>query len=71
VLDGWREFYGRLGTAGRCFHLRAVQGRPAASGRALILLLLVNIRNAWDLTVFFAQRRTTENPPDKSGRSDR
>ena len=28
---------------------------------ALVLLLIVNIRNAWDLTVFFAQRRT-DNP---------
>jgi hypothetical protein len=29
-------------------------------------LLLVNIRNAWDLTVFFAQRRTNENPSDSN-----
>jgi hypothetical protein len=46
-------------------------GPPLLAG-ALILLLLINIRNAWDLTVFFAQRRgegippppsTTPNPP--------
>jgi hypothetical protein len=37
-------------------------GPPLLAG-ALILLLLVNIRNAWDLTVFFAQRRTQGNPP--------
>jgi hypothetical protein len=36
---------------------------PALLAGALTLLLLVNIRNAWDLTVFFAQRRTNENPP--------
>jgi hypothetical protein len=29
--------------------------------------LLINIRNAWDLTVFFAQRRAGETP---SGESD-
>ena len=32
-------------------------GPPLLAG-ALILLLLINIRNAWDLTLFFAQRRT-------------
>jgi hypothetical protein len=37
-------------------------GPPLLAG-ALILLLLVNIRNAWDLTVFFAQRRKDGNPP--------
>jgi hypothetical protein len=31
-------------------------GPPLLAG-ALILLLIINIRNAWDLTVFFAQRR--------------
>jgi hypothetical protein len=36
---------------------RSSLGAPLLAG-ALILLLLVNIRNAWDLTVFFAQRRT-------------
>jgi hypothetical protein len=36
---------------------------PSLLAGALTLLLLVNIRNAWDLTVFFAQRRTNENPP--------
>jgi predicted neutral ceramidase superfamily lipid hydrolase len=42
-------------------------GPPLLAG-ALILLLLVNIRNAWDLTVFFAQRRTGESrPPDVRG----
>ena len=30
---------------------------PPLLAVALILLLVVNIRNAWDLTVFFAQRR--------------
>jgi hypothetical protein len=36
-------------------------GPPLLAG-SLVLLLLVNIRNAWDLTVFFAQRRTDERP---------
>ncbi|HLH11070.1 MAG TPA: hypothetical protein VKV77_04210 [Methylovirgula sp.] len=36
-------------------------GPPLLAG-ALIFSLLVNIRNTWDLTVFFAQRR---NEPDK------
>jgi hypothetical protein len=40
-------------------------GPPLLAG-ALILLLLLNIRNAWDLTVFFAQRRKNENPPPGS-----
>jgi hypothetical protein len=40
---------------------RSTIGPPLLAG-ALILLLLVNIRNAWDLTVFFAQRRK-EDPP--------
>jgi len=37
-------------------------GPPLLAG-ALILLLVINIRNAWDLTVFFAQRRTDGTPP--------
>jgi hypothetical protein len=37
-------------------------GPPLLAG-ALTLLLLINIRNAWDLMLFFAQRRTDENPP--------
>jgi hypothetical protein len=41
---------------------RSTIGPPLLAG-ALTLLLLVNIRNAWDLTVFFAQRRAKENPP--------
>jgi len=36
---------------------------PALLAGALILLLLINIRNAWDLTVFFAQRRNDGNLP--------
>jgi hypothetical protein len=40
----------------------SVIGPPLLAG-ALILLLLINIRNAWDLTVFFAQRRGSESPP--------
>jgi hypothetical protein len=44
---------------------RSKIGPPLLAG-ALILLLLVNIRNAWDLTVFFAQRRKNENPPPGS-----
>ena len=35
---------------------RSVAGPPLLAA-GLILLLLVNIRNVWDLTVFFAQRR--------------
>jgi hypothetical protein len=42
----------------------SVIGPPLLAG-ALILLLLINIRNAWDLTVFFAQRRGSESPPPK------
>jgi hypothetical protein len=41
---------------------RSTIGPPLLAG-ALTLLLLVNIRNAWDLTLFFAQRRTNEEPP--------
>jgi uncharacterized membrane protein len=37
-------------------------GPPLLAG-ALIFLLLINIRNAWDLTVFFAQRRNDGTPP--------
>jgi hypothetical protein len=40
---------------------------PLLLAGALILLLLINIRNAWDLTVFFAQRRAGET---RSGESD-
>ena len=38
---------------------RSPVGPPLLAG-ALILLLRINIRNAWDLTVFFAQRRVGE-----------
>src|SRR5580692_5530360 len=41
---------------------RSVIGPPLLAG-ALILLLLVNIRNAWDLTLFFVQRQTERNSP--------
>ena len=43
---------------------RSPVGPPLLAG-ALVLLLLVNIRNAWDLTVFFAQRRASDplSPP--------
>ena len=42
-----------------CIFMRSNVGPPLLAG-ALILLLIVNIRNAWDLTVFFAQRRTAD-----------
>jgi hypothetical protein len=42
-------------------------GPPLLAG-ALVLLLLVNIRNAWDLTVFFAQRRVNGTPPPAANR---
>ena len=42
-------------------------GPPLLAG-ALILLLVVNIRNAWDLTVFFAQRRASGDLPANSNR---
>jgi hypothetical protein len=42
--------------------MRSDVGPPLLAG-ALILLLLINIRNAWDLTLFFAQRRAAEQPP--------
>jgi hypothetical protein len=41
---------------------RSSIGPPLLAG-ALILLLLINIRNAWDLTLFFAQRRDRANRP--------
>jgi len=34
---------------------------PHLLAGALMILLLINIRNAWDLTVFFAQRRKDGN----------
>ena len=37
---------------------------PPLLAAGLVLLLLVNIRNAWDLTVFFVQRRTDGKGPD-------
>ena len=37
-------------------------GPPLLAG-ALIFSLLVNIRNTWDLTVFFAQKREGGGPP--------
>jgi hypothetical protein len=46
---------------------RSVIGPPLLAG-GLILLLVVNIRNIWDLTVFFAQRR---EDGDTSRESDR
>jgi hypothetical protein len=36
---------------------------PILLAGALVLLLLVNIRNAWDLTIFFAQRQRDANAP--------
>jgi hypothetical protein len=45
-------------------------GPPLLAG-ALILLLIVNIRNAWDLTVFFAQRRTSDGSPPPPSQSNR
>jgi hypothetical protein len=32
----------------------------------MIFSLLVNIRNTWDLTVFFAQRREGGGPPSSN-----
>ncbi len=46
---------------------RSDVGPPLLAG-ALILLLLINIRNAWDLTLFFAQRRA-DGPSSGSPRS--
>jgi hypothetical protein len=42
--------------------LHSTVGPPLLAG-ALLVLLLVNIRNTWDLTVFFAQRRVDGNRP--------
>ncbi|MDR3419639.1 MAG: hypothetical protein P4L80_00065 [Xanthobacteraceae bacterium] len=44
---------------------RSNVGPPLLAG-ALVLLLLINIRNAWDLTLYFAQRRTDGNSPPPS-----
>jgi hypothetical protein len=46
-------------------HAHAVFGPPLLAG-ALIFSLLVNIRNTWDLTVFFAQRREGGGPPSSN-----
>jgi hypothetical protein len=40
-------------------------GPPLLAG-ALIFSLLVNIRNTWDLTLFFAQRREGGGPPSSN-----
>jgi hypothetical protein len=42
---------------------RSKIGPPLLAG-ALILLLLINIRNAWDLMLFFVARRSSESPPN-------
>ena len=47
---------------------RSQIGPPLLAG-ALILLILVNIRNSWDLTVFFAQNHGDENSGSGSARS--
>jgi hypothetical protein len=47
---------------------RSQIGPPLLAG-ALILLILVNIRNSWDLIVFFAQTRGDGNSGDSSPRS--
>jgi len=47
---------------------RSPVGPPLLAG-ALILLLLINIRNAWDLTVFFAQRRSNDDAPRPPARN--
>ena len=49
---------------------RSNVGPPLLAG-ALILLLIINIRNAWDLTVFFAQRRSNDAPPSAPAESNR
>lgn len=46
------------------FHHSGI-GAPLLAG-ALILLLLINIRNAWDLTVYFARQRTDAKSPSQS-----
>ena len=53
--------------AALCIFEHAIIGPPLLAG-ALVLLLLVNIRNAWDLTVFFAQRRANDTPPPAANR---
>jgi hypothetical protein len=39
---------------------------PVLLAAALFGLLIVNIRNSWDLTLFFAQQRSNDNPPPSS-----
>jgi hypothetical protein len=46
-------------------HVHSTVGPPLLAG-ALIFSLLVNIRNTWDLTVFFAQRRNDAPPGSQS-----
>ena len=41
---------------------------PHLLAGALMILLLINIRNAWDLTVFFAQRRNDGDKPPPPAR---
>jgi hypothetical protein len=48
--------------------MRSDIGPPLLAG-ALILLLLINIRNAWDLKLFFAQRRADGDSPSDSKQS--
>lgn len=50
-----------LAAAGFLFAHSAVG--PNLLAGALILLLLVNIRNAWDLMITFVQRHTDRKPP--------
>ena len=75
MLAAWHEFYALLGTAAAALAALAASFfifdrspiGPSLLAGALILLLLVNIRNAWDLTIFFAKRRKGENPPNPNG----
>jgi hypothetical protein len=54
--------YGLGPAAGILTFERSVIGPPLLAG-GLILLLVINIRNIWDLTVFFAQRRKDGDSP--------
>lgn len=49
---------------------RSAIGPPLLAG-ALILLLLVNIRNTWDLTLFFAQRHAGADAPGSAAEVNR
>jgi hypothetical protein len=52
-----------LSLASAVLFYRASAYAAAALATALLLLLAVNIRNAWDLTLFMARKHTEAKQP--------